>query len=197
MIFGAVLLNFPAPLTVIQILWIHIICDGPPDITLSFEPKEKYLMRERPEQIQKEKILSGSMKFLIFAISLVTGLLSLFFFWYFKETTGDLDLARTISFATIGAVSLIYVFSFKNLKKPIFQTENFFKNKYLFLGVIYGFSLIFAAIYLPLFSGFLKTVPLSPLHWLLVFGVGFVAILIAELTKIVTNKKARVAPPAL
>ncbi len=38
-IFIAMILGWPAPLIVAQILWIHLICDGPSDIVLGFEPK--------------------------------------------------------------------------------------------------------------------------------------------------------------
>jgi len=189
LIFGSMLLNFPTPLTVIQILWIHLICDGPPDILLSFEPKEKSIMDEKPENIIKEGILSGYMKFLIVVISLTIGILSLIFFRHFLTKTGDLDLARSVSFATIASASLIYIFSFKNLKKSIIKTENFFQNKYLFLGVLYGFLLVFAAIYIPTLNRVLGTKPLNLIHWLLVFGVGLVVTIIIEFTKILNNKR--------
>ena len=188
LIFGALLLDLPTPLTVVQILWIHLICDGPPDIMLSFEPKEKGLITEKPKNIKKESILSTPIKFLIFAISLTTGLLALLFFWYFHERAGDLNLARTISFATIATVSLVYIFAFKNLKRLIIQTENFFQNKYLFLSVAYGFLLIFLAIYLPLLNRTLGTVPLKPFHWLLVFSVALITTLLTEIVKFVYNR---------
>jgi len=47
-IFVAMLLRWPAPLAVAQILWIHLICDGPSDIVLGFEPKEPGTMDEPP-----------------------------------------------------------------------------------------------------------------------------------------------------
>jgi len=188
LIFGSMLLNFPTPLTVVQILWIHLICDGPPDILLGFEPKEKGMMREKPKDIKREKILSASMKFTIGVVSLTTGLLTLFLFWYFRNKTGDLTLARTVAFATIAIVSLVYIFSFKNLDKSIIKTENFFKNKYLFLGVIYGYLLIFAAIYLPALNRILGTSPLKPVYWLWIFGVALFVTLLVELIKIFKNK---------
>jgi len=184
LIFGSVLLNFPFPLTVAQILWSHLICDGPPDLTLSFEPKEKSLMEERPNNIKREKIMSGFIKFLIFAISLVTGILSLFLFWYFGIKQGNLNLGRTIAFAVIASDNLIYIFAFKDLKKPIIQMKNFFQNKYLFLGVAYGFLLIFLAIYFPFLNKILGTIPLEPFHWLLILSVALISTLIVELSKI-------------
>jgi Ca2+-transporting ATPase len=189
LIFGSMIFNLPYPLTIVQILWLHLICDGPPDIILGFEPKEKGLMKERPENLQKESILSGSMKFLIFGISFIIGFLCLFIFWYLLQKSGDLTFARTLIFTTVAVVDLIYIFSFKNLKKPIFKTEHFFQNKLLFLGVLYGFLLTFAAIYLPVLNKILDTQPLKPIHWLLVLGVALITTLWAETVKIIYNRK--------
>jgi Ca2+-transporting ATPase len=157
---------------------------------LAFEPKEKMLMKEKPKDIKKESILPGFMIFLIFTISLTIGLLSLLLFYYFLQK-GNLNLARTISFATVATVSLVYIFAFKNLKKLIIQTENFFQNKYLFFGIIYGFFLIFLAIYLPRLNYILGTVPLKPFHWLLVFSVAFIVTFSIEASKLLHNKKTK------
>jgi len=192
LIFGSMLLNLPYPLTVVQILWLHLICDGPPDIVLGFEPKEKDIMKEKPANLQKESILSGSMKFLIFSFSLIISLLSLFLFWYFLKINGDLTLTRTIIFSTVAIVDLIYIFSFKNLKQPIFKTGNFFQNKFLFLGVAYGFLLTFAAVYLPFLNKILGTTPLKPFYWLLVLGVALIATFWTEAIKFIYNQKNRI-----
>ena len=53
MVFGAMLMGWPAPLTVAQILWIHLICDGPSDIVLGFEPKEPGIMDEKPKSVKE------------------------------------------------------------------------------------------------------------------------------------------------
>ncbi|MDD4135650.1 MAG: HAD-IC family P-type ATPase [Candidatus Shapirobacteria bacterium] len=184
LIFGTTLLNIPIPLTIVQILWIHLICDGPPDIALGFEPKETDLMKQLPKTIRNEKILSSKMKLLIFGISFLIGGLSLFIFNYFAISLGNLTLGRTLVFAIAATVSLVYIFSFKNLKKPIIKTENFFENKILFFSVLYGFILIFAAIYIPFLNQILGTIPLNLFHWLIVFSVGFLATLIVEISKI-------------
>ncbi len=193
LIFGSMLFNLPYPLTVVQILWLHLICDGPPDIVLGFEPKEKDLMKEKPQNLQKESILSNSMMFLIFGISFIVGFLCLFFFWYVLEESHDLTFSRTLIFTAVAVVDLVYIFSFKNLKKPIFRTENFFQNKLLFLGVVYGFLLTFAAIYLPALNRILGTVPLKPFHWLLIFGIAVVTTLWTETVKMIFNRSARAA----
>ncbi len=189
LIFGSIILNLPYPLTIVQILWLHLICDGPPDIALGFEPKEKDLMKEKTENLQRESILSNSMKISILGISFIVGFLCLYLFWYVLKETGDLALTRTIVFAAVALVDLIYIFSFKNLKKPILKTGNFFKNKILFLSVFYGFLLTFAAIYLPALNRILGTRPFKPIYWLLVLSIALIATLWVELVKIIYNKK--------
>jgi len=188
LIFGAMIMGLPAPLTILQILWIHLICDGPPDIILGFEPKEKSIMKEKPQNLQKEEILPNTMRLIILSVSLITGLLTLGFFWYFYRVVGDLNLARTLSFVSVAAVDLVYILSFKNLKKLIIHTENFFENKFLFLAIIYGFVLIFIATYLPFFNRTMETVPLNLYHWLLAISVAIISTLVIEGIKIVSNR---------
>ncbi|MFA5729694.1 MAG: HAD-IC family P-type ATPase [Candidatus Paceibacterota bacterium] len=192
LIFGSIILKLPYPLTIVQILWLHLICDGPPDIVLGFEPKEKDIMKERPENLQKESILSNSMKLLILGISLIVGLFCLFFFYYFMKKTGDIDFARTLIFAIVAVVDLVYIFSFKNLKKSIFKTDNFFQNKFMFLSVLFGFALTFVAIYLPVLNDILGTQPLAPVYWLLIFGIALITTLWVELVKFIYSKRHRV-----
>ncbi len=191
LIFGAMIVNLPTPLTVVQILWIHLICDGPPDILLSFEPKENGLMQENPRALRRENILSPTMKLLILVVSLSAGLASLFLFSFYLKSQEDLILARTIAFATLSIVDIVYIFAFKNSKKIIFQTENFFANKLLFLGLVYGFILIFAAIYLPVFNRLLGTMPLQIFEWLLILAVALMVTSLIELVKFVATRKAK------
>lgn len=183
LIFGSTLLKLSAPLTIVQILWIHLICDGPPDLALGFESKEVDLMNQRPKEIKEEKILSTKMKLLILEISILVGGLSLYIFYYYSIKLNNLILGKTLIFAIVASLSLIYIFSFKNLKRSIFKTENFFKNKVLLFSVLYGFILVLAAIYLPFLNRILGTIPLNFSHWLIVFGVGLFATLIVELNK--------------
>ncbi|MFA5133224.1 MAG: HAD-IC family P-type ATPase [Patescibacteria group bacterium] len=192
LIFGAMLLKFPVPLAIIQILWIHLICDGPPDILLSFEPKEKHLMKEVPKNIRREQILDRSTKVLIASISSIAGILALFFFWYFNEKVGDIALARTMAFATLAVVDLVYIFSFKSATRPLFKTENFFKNKFLFWGVAYGFILVFAAIYIPGLNKLLETVPLKASYWLFPLSAAIITTLLVELVKAVRRNRKSV-----
>lgn len=191
LILGAMLLRLPAPLTIVQILWIHFICDGPMDLLLGFEPKTLSAVDRKPKEIQKEEIMDWSMKTLIFGISFITGALALaMFYYYFKN--GNINLAQTIAFATLAVADLIYVFSFKDLRKPIFQTEKFFANVGLFWGVLSGFVLVYIAIYNQRISEILGTVKLNPAQWGIVLIIGLANIILVELVKFIKTKIERV-----
>ena len=189
LIFSAMLLDLPSPLTVVQILWINLICDGPPDLVLGFEPKEKGLMLEKPKDLKKESILSHYMKFLILAVSLTIGLMALVIFIYYYKATNNLILARTITFASFSLASLIYIFSFKNLKKFVLASENLFANPYLYLSVVYGLILVFASVYLPSLNKALGTLPLAAKHWFWVILIGLAATAWVEVVKYFSKKK--------
>ncbi|MBN1325473.1 HAD-IC family P-type ATPase [Candidatus Falkowbacteria bacterium] len=188
-IFSAMLLNLPTPLTIAQILWINLICDGPPDLALGFEPKEKGLMLIKSKEIKEETFLSNYMKFLIIAISLTIGLMTLGIFYYFYKISNNLPLARTITFASFSAVSLFYIFSFKNLKKFVLASENLFANPYLYFSLLYGIILIIASVYLPILNKVLETVPLKLEHWFWVITIGLTATAWVEIVKYFSHKR--------
>ncbi len=175
---------YPPPLTIVQILYLHLICDGPPDLMFAFEPKEKELMAKKPVDVKKEEILDRRLLSLILAITFFVTIAGLFIYWYFGAKGGNFALGSTLVFATLGSIDLMYAVSFKNLKKPIIKIEKFFENKFLFLGILYGFLLLFLAIYFPPLNKILGTIPLNLWHWGLVLGMGIITTLLLELIKV-------------
>jgi Ca2+-transporting ATPase len=181
-IFGAMLLGWPAPLTVGQIVWIHLICDGPSDIVLGFERGEEGVMEEAPKSL-KESILDHWGKVLILAISLISATFSLLLFWHFWQVYNDIASARTIVFTVLAIQELIYIFSFRSLHRPIFKYSNFFSNKPLFGTVALGFTQQFLALYTPFLNDVLDVVPLHLSDWALVFSVAFIMVVVVEVVK--------------
>lgn len=162
-------LGWPLPLLAAQIIWINLIDDTLPALSLTREPADADIMRQKPRSI-KDPILDKENKLLIGLISLVSALGTLFFFYYFWKKSGEIDLARTVGFSFLAVSSLLYVFSIRNLNKPIWQT-NMLGNKFLLGAIALGFGLQLMAVYVPFFQGIFQTVPLSLAEWLLiVFG---------------------------
>lgn len=186
LIFGAMLLGLPAPLSVAQILWIHLICDGPSDIVLGFE-RETGLMGKPPKSL-KEDIVDRRGKFLIPAISLSSGLVCL---WLFRSTIlghGDVVMAQSIIFTALGSMELIYIFSFRSFHKSVLMRGSFWSNRWLFASVAFGFAQQFAALYIPFFSNMLGVQPLGLVEWAEVLAIGFGELLIVEIVKYVARE---------
>lgn len=182
LILGSIFLGWPLPLTIIQILWIHLLCDGPEDFVLGFEPKEREVMQEGPKKIS-EPILNRVTLFLIFLVSCLSGLFALTLFWYYGLLGKNIELGRTLAFMALSFDSVLYIFSCRTFRKPFWRYENFWKNKWLFLAVISSLLLQIFITYVPFTQKILDIVPLSITHWLLLLFAAIMIILIIEFTK--------------
>lgn len=178
----ALLFGFPLPITAAQILWVNIIEDGLPDIALAFEPKERDLMKQKP-QSQKSPLLTREMKALIFVIGIISDIFLLaLFFWLFKYSGYDLTHIRTIIFAALAMDSLFFVFSCKSLRKNIWHI-NHLSNKFLIYAWLFGAVALVSSIYLPPLQLLLKTVPLTFFQWIIVLAISLVQLILIEATK--------------
>ncbi|KKQ98231.1 MAG: Cation-transporting ATPase [Candidatus Woesebacteria bacterium GW2011_GWB1_39_12] len=181
-IVGVILrIPLPLPVSAAQILWINLVSDGFPDLALTLDPKVRGIMKKKP-RAPSERIVTKWMKALIAIVSLVGGIIALVLFIYFYRKTGDLSLARSIAFATLGTNSLVYVFSIRTLRDSFWE-ENPFDNVWLDLAVVSGLLFQIAPFYITPLRQFLGLVPLSLMHWLIIFSVSILMFIIIEVSK--------------
>lgn len=194
LIMGSLILGWPLPLLPAQILWINLVTDGFPNMALTVEPEEPEIMQEPPQERQKP-ILDMERNVLIGAISTVTAISSLIIFHLYYSHTGDISLARSLVFATLGVDSLLYVFSCRSLRHFIVH-KGFFANKFLILAVVGGFVIQLLALYIPFFQKILRTTALNWTEWGVVLGASLIVIFLIELIKyifIVRHKRALIS----
>lgn len=177
----SIILKLPLPILAVQILWVNLVDDGFPALALTMEPEDEEVMNQKPKRIKN--LLDFESKFMIFAISFVTGLSSVWLFWVFWRQSGDLDLARTVSFTALALSTLFYVFSIKNLEHNFFKAHPF-QNKYLNGAVLLGIFAQLAAVYLPIFNKLLRTVPLGLAEWIYIIFTIIVVVILVELIKV-------------
>ncbi|MDD5032292.1 MAG: HAD-IC family P-type ATPase [Patescibacteria group bacterium] len=181
LIIGSIILGAPLAILPLQILWINIINDGFPNFTLAFERGDDGTMAAKPIS-KKEPIINKEMKAIIFAAGLVRDFFILAIFYYLLRHSFDLGYIRTIVFAAAGVDSLMYIFSLRSFKKPIWRL-NPFSNLYLVGAVAFSLFLLIGAIYWPPLQKILATTPLSVNSWLLVISSGFLSIIMIEIIK--------------
>jgi len=178
---GAIMMGLPLPVLAGQILWVNLVEDGLPSFALAYEPKEKDIMKNSPIG-RKTPILDREMKAIIFIVGVITDLLLLgLFLWLFK-TTENIEYARTMVFAALGANSLLYIFCIKSLRRSIFHID-LFNNLYLVGAVLFGFAMMMAALYVPFLQNVLRTMPLSLGDWALIGGLAVIEIVGIEIAK--------------
>jgi P-type Ca2+ transporter type 2C len=181
-IFISMLFGWPAPLVVAQILWIHLICDGPSDIVLGFEPVEEGIMDEKPKSV-KEPVLTTLGALMIGVISITSAIFALTLFGHFWRVHNNPVEGRSIVFASFAVNSMIYIFAYRSMRRPLFRSGPFSRNKPLIWAVLSGLLMVAVAFAFPSLRKLLGIVPLSLEEWLWVAGVATALLIAVEIGK--------------
>ena len=185
-IFTAMILRWPAPLTVAQILWIHLICDGPSDIVLGFEPREDGIMDEKPKSL-KEPVLDRLGLSLIGIISLASATAALLLFNHYYSLNNNPVEGRSIVFASFAVNSMIYIFAYRSMRRPLFRMNKLSANKPLIWAVLAGLGMAVLPFVIPGLRSLLGIVPLTLAEWALVAGVAIGLLTVVEIGKWISN----------
>ncbi len=196
LIFGATVLGWPAPLAVAQILWIHLICDGPSDIVLGFEPKEEGIMDEMPKPVN-EPILDRLGLSLIGVISTTSALVGLYVFGHYFREHNSAIAGRSIAFASFAINSMIYIFAYRSMRRSLLKSGPLSQNPPLVWAVLAGLAVALGAFAVPGLRNLLGIVPLGLGQWLQVFGVAIGLLLTVEAGKWINNRGYRPSTPSI
>jgi Ca2+-transporting ATPase len=186
-IFVAMILGLPAPLVVAQILWIHLICDGPSDIVLGFEPKEYGIMDEKPRSL-KEPILNRLGLSLIGVISVSSAAAVLFLFNHLYAAHGNAVEGRSIVFASFAINSMVYIFAYRSMRQPLFRMNKLTANMPLVWTVLAGLVTAVLPFLIPGLGNLLGIVPLTFGEWMEVAGIALGLLAVVEVGKWISNK---------
>lgn len=178
---GSIVAGLPLPLIAGQILWVNLVEDGLPAFALAYEPKEKDVM-QNPPMGKTAPMLDGGMRVIIFIVGTISSFVLLgLFMWLFNQT-GNIEYARTMIFAALGTNTLLYIFSIKSLRRSIFHID-LLNNLHLVGAVLFGFMMMFAALYIPALQNILRTVPLAYGDWAIIGALGAFQIVAIEIAK--------------
>lgn len=181
-IFLAIMLGWPAPLSVAQILWIHLICDGPEDIVLGFEPKEDGIMEQPPRSIGVS-ILDRLGFTLIALISGLSAMFGLSVFGYYHLVRDDAVRGSSIIFATFALSSVLYIVAFRSLRQPIWRMKSIMLNRPLLASMGLGITLSVLPFFISPLGRVLNVVPLQAHEWALIIGWAIALTFITEVVK--------------
>jgi Ca2+-transporting ATPase len=175
----SILLGFRAPFTALELLWINIIMDGPPALTLGMEPIHSDLMK-RPPVKRSEDILSRP---LLARIGLTGLYISIVFLLQhiFNFLEVDPEQQPSVLFAMFALFQLFNAFNCRELgRQSIFK--NFLKN-HLMLSVT-GLTFVIQILIIQFAGAFFGTIPLPLNLWLKLFAVSSSVVVVSELVKL-------------
>jgi len=189
-IFTAILLGLGSPLTAIQILWLNLITDGLPALSLGLEPPEKGVMKLPPRK-PGEGVLAGGMGVRILWQGALIGLLSLVVYWLALSRGRALPEARTMAFATMALVQLVHSFNVRSFKESLFTIGPLTNRSLVYAFLISAFLQV-TVLFVPFLRRVFEAAPLSAGDWGVVLGFSLVPLLAVEAGKLLSrlNSKA-------
>ncbi|MHA4111726.1 cation-translocating P-type ATPase [Bacillus cereus] len=197
-LFLAILLGWATPLRPIHILWVNLITDTLPALSLGVDPEDPDVMKEKPRHA-KESLFSGSVPFLIFN-GVIIGLLTLIaFIAGAKFYTGDTNLfplfperidddallhAQTMAFVFLSFSQLVHSFNLRSITKSIFSI-GIFTNKYLVFSLLIGVLMQVCIISIPPLANIFGVHALTMRDWGFVLLLSIIPLILNEIIKLV------------
>lgn len=185
-IFTAIMLRWEIPLLPIHLLWINLVTDAFPALALGVEKPEKQIMFQPPRD-PKEPILDRLMRTGIAIQGIFITISTLSAFWYGWKHLDDLELGRTLAFATLIVAELLRAHSSRSEKYSV-ASIGFFSNTSMLYATTFSFILVLLVLYVPALDAIFKTNPLTLGDWGVVIGLGVLPFIASEITKVFIRK---------
>jgi len=186
-VFTAIMIGWPLPLGVLQILWLNLVTDIFPAMALALEPSAPDVMK-RPPRDPREPLMTPRFGWLIvwqgaLLSGCTLGTFATGMRWYGTEGSG-LQHAVTIAFMTLAMGQVFHAFSARSRTRSAF-TVRLFTNRWLWGATLICVLLQIAAVGVPLLRRVLHTVPLTAADWGVVTAGSLVPVAVVELVKLV------------
>ncbi|HDQ59670.1 MAG TPA: cation-transporting P-type ATPase [Candidatus Woesearchaeota archaeon] len=172
-------------LLALHILFMNLITDNLPAITLGLNPTSTDIMSEHPRKdggILNAKLLGV----LIFAGSLMTFFVILGYFVDFNILGKSVEHSRTIALTTLIGLEIVSAFHFRSFRKGVL-TRSPFTNPALIIASLLSILATLAILYTPLNIVF-ETVPLMLYEFWPVFAICLIFIIIFDVLKFLNKK---------
>ena len=187
-VFAAIMLGWPLPIGVLQILWLNMVTDLFPALSLAMEPAAEGVML-RPPRDPKEPLMSRPFVWRILWHGVLLSGTTLAAFgiamqWYGRSGQG-LTHAVTVAFMTLSLVQIVHTLSARSDSRSAF-TRGMFANRWLWAAVTGSVAIQLLAVEVPFLQRVLRTVSLTQTDWPLVIGSALLPLVVIEVVKIVS-----------
>jgi Ca2+-transporting ATPase len=177
------IIGMPIALLPIHILWINLVSDGLPAISLSFEEEEEGIMNRPPRPPQQSVFANGRGIHMIWVGMLMAGIALSLQAW---AIINGLHW-QTIVFNFLCLSQMGHVLAIRSDRQSFFGI-GVFSNKPLIGAVIIAVLLQFVITYVPLFQPMFKTEALTLNEFLLVGALSSIVFFAVEIEKAIFRK---------
>ena len=178
------LIGLPVALLPIHILWINLVSDGLPAISLSFEKAEKDIMKRPPRPPQQTVFAEGRGLHMIWVGILMAVIALSLQGWALRN---DMPW-QTMVFNFLCISQMCHVLAIRSEKQSFFSV-GLFSNKLLIGSVMLTLLLQAAITYVPFLQTVFKTQALTLNEFLLVGGASILIFVAVEIEKFVRRKR--------
>ncbi len=180
-VLGAPFMGLATPFTAVQILWVNIIMDGPPAMTLGVEPARPGIM-DQPPRADDAAILSPQRmwRIALYGLTMAAGTLGVY---AWAMASGDTARAMTLAFTTFVLFQFFNIFNARTEHGSAFNRQ-FFSNGKLWLALLGVVLLQIVVVHWAPAQAVFDTVDLSANDWLIATAVASSTLLLEEARKL-------------
>jgi len=176
---AAVLAGLGAPMTVVQVLTVNLLTDGPPAIALARDPAGRHAFRRGATR----ELFGRGIWPALLAVGIVVGAAALAAFLLVRELRPE--AAQTAAYATVALAELIFVFSCRAELRPAWRLP---RNRHLEAAVVGSLAFLLATIYVSALHDPFGTVSLTSGELGIVLSLALLPALASESLKAVVRR---------
>ncbi len=179
-VFVSIILGLAAPFNALELLWINIIMDGPPALTLGLEPNYKDLLNRTPTDrsvniltrpIYERIFLTALYESVIFLAQYITNFLNI-----------PVHEQMTALFTLFVLFQLFNSFNCRELHDGS-CFKHFFSNRLML--VIVSLAFVLQVVFIQYAGSFFGTVPLSFETWVKLFATASTVLILTEIVRFI------------
>lgn len=168
----------------LHLLWINLITDAIPAMTLGFEPSDKNSMKEKPRKAD-EKFFNPFLVTRIIVPAVLKSIMVLVLYFYVESNPlYTHSHAMTVAFIALSIAELLFAFVIRSDRKSILSI-GLLSNKQLLIGVVSILLIQLVVIFVPVISAIFELVVLDKMLYTLAIGSAFIYMILAEVAKII------------
>lgn len=183
-VFIAILINVPLPLSPIQLLWLNLVTDSFPALALGVEQGEADIM-DQPPRDPAEPIIDkmAGIGIGLQAIAITIATLGAYFYGM-RAYGADTDGSRMMAFSTLICAELLRAYSARSSHYTLVKI-GFFSNKAMVGATAFSFVLLLIVLYVPFMRNLFNVVAPTLMDWGVILGFALIPLLAGEISKAV------------